>query len=74
MKAGIHLLSAGVFISKRLLILVCLLLLCVTQMGCAIFELPYDLLSAAVGSAVGVGVGAAQLGVAAAPYAAPFFL
>ena len=44
-----------------------------SQTGCALLELPYDLFSAAVGSAVGVGVQAAQLGITAAPYAAPFF-
>ena len=59
---------------KKILLLVCLIVVCVSQSGCALIELPYDLLSAAVGSAVGVGVQAAQVGVAAAPYAAPFFI
>jgi len=44
------------------------------QTGCALLSLPFDLLGAAVGSAVGIGAQAAQLGVAAAPYAAPFFM
>jgi hypothetical protein len=59
---------------KKVLKLVCLLLLCMTQTGCAMLQLPFDLLGAAVGSAVSIGAQAVQLGVAAAPYAAPFFL
>ena len=47
--------------------LVCWLLLCITQTGCALLTVPFDLLSAVVGTAVSAGV-------AAAPYAAPYFL
>ena len=54
--------------------LACVLLLCITQTGCAMLEMPFDLLSSAVGSAVGIGVQATQVGIAAAPYAAPFFI
>ena len=53
---------------------VCLLLLCITQTGCAILQVPFDLLGSAVSSAVGIGVQAAQVGIATAPYVAPFFL
>ena len=60
--------------SKKCLMLACVLLLCITQTGCAMLEMPFDLLSSAVGSAVGIGVQATQVGIAAAPYAAPFFI
>ena len=50
--------------------LVCLLFLCVTQSGCALLQLPFQ----ALGAAAGVAGQAAQVGLAAAPYAAPFFL
>ncbi len=50
-----------------------LVLLCITQSGCAILQFPFDLLSTAVGSAVGIGAQVAQVGIAAAPYAGPFF-
>ena len=53
--------------SKKILMLVCWLLLCITQSGCALLQVPFDLLSSVVGTAVGAGV-------AAAPYAAPFFM
>ena len=56
--------------SKKILKLACLLLLCMTQTGCAILQIPFDLL----GSVVGTAVGHQQLGIAAAPYAAPFFM
>ena len=60
--------------SKKILKLACLLLLCMTQTGCAILQIPFDLLGSVVGTAVGVGSSAVQLGIAAAPYAAPFFM
>ena len=60
--------------SKKILKLACLLLLCMTQTGCAILQIPFDLLGSVVGAAVGVGSSAVQLGIAAAPYAAPFFM
>lgn len=55
---------------KKTLILGCLLLLCVTLTGCDLLALPFEFL----GSALGLVGQAAQIGVAAAPYAAPFFL
>jgi hypothetical protein len=60
--------------SKKIFKLVCLLLLCMAQTGCAILQIPFDLLGSVVGTAVGVGSSAVQLGIAAAPYAAPFFM
>ena len=60
--------------SKKIIQLACLLLLCLSQISCALLALPFNLLGAAVGSAVGIGSQAAQLGIAAAPYAAPFFM
>jgi len=54
-------------VTKKILKLFCLLLLCIAQTGCALLQIPIDLLGSAVGSAVSVGV-------AAAPYAAPFFM
>jgi hypothetical protein len=60
--------------SKKILKLVCLLLLCMAHAGCAMLQIPFDLLGAVVGTAVGVGSSAVQLGIAAAPYAAPFFM
>jgi hypothetical protein len=60
--------------SKKIFKLVCLLLLCIAQSGCALLQMPFDLLGSVVGAAVGVGSSAVQLGVAAAPYAAPFFM
>ncbi|MBF0489424.1 MAG: hypothetical protein HQL15_02235 [Candidatus Omnitrophica bacterium] len=57
-------------VSRKLLILVCLLMLCTTQSGCALLQLPFQ----ALGTAVGLAGQAAQVGIAAAPYAAPFFL
>lgn len=47
--------------------IVCLLLLCLAQMGCALLQIPVDLLSAAVGTAVSAGV-------AAAPYVASAYM
>ena len=61
-------------LSRRIFNIICLLLLCIAQTGCSLLAMPFDLLGAAVGSAVGIGAQAAQLGVAAAPYAAPFFM
>ncbi len=58
---------------KRSLI-VSLLLVCVTQSGCALLQLPFQALGAAVGVVGGVAGQAVQTGVAAAPYVAPFFL
>jgi hypothetical protein len=52
---------------RTFLKLLCLFLLCVTQTGCGLLELPFDLLGSAVSTAVSAGV-------AAAPYAAPFFM
>jgi hypothetical protein len=52
---------------KKSLNFVCLLLLCITQTGCGLLELPFDLLGSAVSTAVSAGI-------AAAPYAAPFFM
>jgi hypothetical protein len=43
------------------------LFLCMTQTGCGLLELPFDLLGSAVSTAVSAGI-------AAAPYAAPFFM
>ena len=57
-------------ILKKFLILGCLILICTTQSGCALFQIPFQ----ALGAAIGVAGQAAQLGIAAAPYAAPFFL
>jgi len=56
--------------SRKTLMLFCLLLLCITQSGCALLQLPFQVL----GAAVGVAGQAVQLGVSAAPYVAPFFL
>ena len=50
--------------------LLCLLLLCTTQTGCELLQIPFDIL----GSAIGLAGQVAQIGIAAAPYAAPFFL
>ena len=50
------------------------MLLCVAQTGCALIQIPFDLLGSVVSSAVGIGTQAAQLGIAAAPYAAPYFM
>ena len=47
--------------------IVCLLLLCFAQMGCALLQIPFDLLSSAVGTAVSAGV-------AAAPYVASAYM
>jgi len=44
-----------------------LVMVCITQTGCGLLELPLDLLGSAVSTAVSVGV-------AAAPYAAPYFM
>ena len=57
-------------LAKRNWILFGLLLLCITQSGCALLQLPFQV----VGAAVGVAGQAAQAGLAAAPYAAPFLL
>ena len=55
---------------RYFLLFIGLLLLSVTQTGCQLLQLPFDLL----GSAIGLAGQAAQMGAAAAPYAAPFFL
>ena len=60
--------------SNKILISVCLLLLCLTQSGCDLLMIPLELLGSVVSTAVGIGSQAAQVGIAAAPYAAPFFL
>jgi hypothetical protein len=52
---------------KKTLMLVCVLLLCIAQIGCALIQVPLDLLGSVVSSAVSIGI-------AAAPYAAPFFM
>ncbi len=54
---------------KKALMLACLLL-CTIQSGCALIQLPFQ----ALGTAVSVVGQAAQVGIAAAPYVAPFFL
>jgi len=46
------------------------LLLCLTQSGCALLQLPFS----AIDSIVGMAGSVTQLGIAAAPYAAPFFM
>lgn len=56
--------------SKKILMLVFSLLLCITQSGCALLQLPFSALDSIVGMAGSV----TQLGIAAAPYAAPFFM
>jgi len=53
--------------SRKILKILCLLLLCIVQTGCALLQVPIDLLGSVVSSAV-------QIGIAAAPYAAPYFL
>ena len=57
-------------LSKKTLILGCFLLLCVMLTGCDLLAIPFQVL----GSALGLAGQAAQIGIAAAPYAAPFFL
>ncbi|MEI7999083.1 MAG: hypothetical protein WCH62_06215 [Candidatus Omnitrophota bacterium] len=57
-------------LKKKTLFLFCLLILCITQSGCALLQLPFQ----ALGTAVGIAGQAAQVGMAAAPYAAPFFI
>ncbi len=52
---------------KKILKLVCVLLFCIAQSGCSLLTVPLDLLGSIVSTAVSVGV-------AAAPYAAPFFM
>ena len=47
--------------------MICLLLFCLAQMGCALLQLPFDLLSSAVGTAVSAGI-------AAAPYVASAYM
>jgi hypothetical protein len=62
-------------LSKRSLVLfIGLLFFCITQSGCALIQLPFQALGTAVGVAGGIAGQAAQTGIAAAPYAAPFFL
>ena len=53
--------------SKTVFKIVCLLLLCIAQTGCSLLTVPFDLLASVVGTAVSAGI-------AAAPYAAPYFL
>jgi len=53
--------------SKKIFKIACLILLCIAQTGCALIQVPIDLLGTVVSSAV-------QIGIAAAPYAAPYFL
>lgn len=52
---------------KKTLKLVCVLLFCIAQTGCALIQVPLDILGSVVSTAVSVGV-------AAAPYAAPYFM
>jgi len=52
---------------KNTLKFICLFLLCLAQSGCGLLEIPIDLLGSVVSTAVSAGV-------AAAPYAAPFFM
>jgi len=52
---------------KKISRLICLLLFCMAQTGCSLLTVPLDLLGSVVSTAVSVGI-------AAAPYAAPFFM
>ena len=52
---------------KKFLSLFCLILLCITQAGCGLLEIPLDLLGSAVSTAVSAGV-------AYGPSIAPFFM
>ena len=54
------------FFNKTLSFL-CLLLLCMTQAGCGLIELPFDLIGSAVSTAVSAGL-------AYGPTVAPFFM
>jgi hypothetical protein len=52
---------------KKPLSVICLFLLCITQAGCSLIELPFDLLGSAVSTAVSAGL-------AYGPSVAPFFM
>ena len=52
---------------KKSLSFFCLLLLCITQAGCGLLEIPFDILGTAVSTAVSVGL-------AYGPSVAPFFM
>ena len=54
-------------IIKRFLSLFCLLLICITQTGCGLLEIPFDILGTAVSTAVSAGL-------AYGPSVAPFFM
>ena len=62
--------------SRKLLLVLCLLF-CLTQSGCSLLMLPFELLEdiigPVVGPAVGFGTQAVETGIAEAPYAAPYF-
>ena len=57
-------------LSNRMFIWAVIVLICVVQSGCALFQLPFQLLGAAVGAAGQ----AAQVGMAVAPKVAPLLL
>jgi len=52
---------------KKSLSLICLLLFCITQAGCGLLEIPFDILGTAVSTAVSAGL-------AYGPSVAPFFM
>jgi hypothetical protein len=52
---------------KKSLSLFCLLLLCITQAGCSLLQIPFDILGTVVSTAVSAGL-------AYGPSAAPFFM
>ncbi len=52
---------------KKSLGLFCLLLLCVAQAGCALLQIPFDILGTVVSTAVSAGL-------AYGPSVAPFFM
>jgi hypothetical protein len=58
---------------KRSFILLGLMACCTIVSGCALIQLPFQMLGAAVGVAGSAAGTAAQVGMAAAPYA-PLFL
>ncbi len=57
-------------LDRRMCLMVGLLLLCVSQSGCALIQLPFQ----ALGTVLNVAGQAAQAGISAAPSLAPFFL
>jgi hypothetical protein len=55
---------------KRAFLFFLLMVVCTTQSGCALLQLPFQ----ALGTAAGAATAAAKTGIAVAPHAAPFFL